>query len=325
MVTELTKAEPTTSHSITITPELVEAAKEYIAAAKAPSTRHAYRRDWERFDRWCHERGITSMPAPPEAVALHLADLARGGRKPATIARALAGITEAHRAAGHASPRSAAAVRETVRGIKRTHGTAQRQVAPILVDDLRAMVGALPDNLLGVRDRALLLLGFAGAFRRSELVGLDINDIAFTRDGLEINLRRSKTDQDGHGRKIGVAFGSAPTTCPVRALKDWLDAARITSGPVLRGVDRHGHVADGPLGAQSVARVVKRATEAAGLDPSKVSGHSLRAGLATSAAKARKSERSIMRQTGHRSTAMVRKYVRIAELFEDNATTGIGL
>lgn len=185
------------------------------------------------------------------------------------------------------------------------------------------MRAALPGSLAGVRDAALLLVGFSGAFRRSELVGLEIRDVAFTADGLEITLRRSKTDQEGRGRLVALPFSGSPEMCPVRALRAWLDVASITAGPIFREVTRYAHVEDAALSGRSLSRLVKKAAEAAGLDPSVFSGHSLRAGFVTQAKLKRKDEASIMRQTGHRSVAMVRKYDRRADLWRDNAAAGL--
>jgi integrase len=189
--------------------------------------------------------------------------------------------------------------------------------------NLRAMVGELGDDLLDTRNLALLLLGFAGAFRRSELVGLNVKDVEFTCDGLIITVERSKTDQEGRGSKIGIPYGGSPLTCPVRALRSWLTAANISEGPVFRGVGRWNQVGRRRLNDRAVARVVKKYTSLIGLDSSRYSGHSLRSGFATSAAKAGKSERSIMNQTGHRSVAMVRRYIRQGSLFNDNAAAGL--
>ncbi len=303
--------------------ELVEQANGFAASARADNTRRAYRSDWLTFEAWCRGNGLAPLPAAPETVALYLTHLADQGRKAATIARALAALSQAHRFAGLPSPRSTARVGETMRGIRRCLGVAQVGKAPVVVEHLRRMVAELPGDLLGVRDRALLALGFAGAFRRSELVALDVADLAFTNDGLEVTLRRGKTDQEGHGRKIGIPYGSVPTLCPVRAARAWLDAAGIVRGAVLRGVNRHGQVAEGRLTDRAVAIVVKRHAAAAGLDAQLFSGHSLRAGFVTSAAKAGKSERAIMAQTGHHSSAMVRRYIRDASLFSDNAAAGL--
>lgn len=301
--------------------ELVERARDYAEAARSEATRRAYRSDWGTFAAWAASQGLQALPAAPETVALYLTHRA-ASCKASTLSRALAAISEAHRAAGVPSPRSSAPVKAVLGGIRRAKGTAPAQKAPIVAGELKAMIAALPEGLLGLRDRALLLVGFAGAFRRSELVSLAVEDVAQVEDGLEVTLRRSKTDQEGQGRKVGVPFGSSPASCPVRAFRAWVEAAGISSGPVFRSVDRHGHLGEA-LSPAAVALVVKRAASAAGLEASRVAGHSLRAGLATSAAKAGRSERAIMAQTGHRSSAMVRRYIRDASLFSENAAAGL--
>jgi integrase len=234
-------------------------------------------------------------------------------------------IAEAHKAVGVDSPTSSGMVRNTLKGIKRTIGTAAVQKAAALTDDIRAMVTATDAGLIGARDRALILLGFAGAFRRSELVGLEVEDCGFGKDGLTITLRRSKTDQDGAGRKIGIPYGANPETCPVRVLQDWMEQAGITGGPLFRSLNRHGQAQPGRLSGNDVARVVKKLAERAGLDAAKYAGHSLRAGHATSAAIAGASERSIMSQTGHRSVQMERRYIRDGSLFRENSAGKLGL
>jgi integrase len=245
--------------------------------------------------------------------------------KAGTIQRRLNAIAEAHKVAGLDPPTHAPLVRNTLKGIRRTLGTAPLQKAPALIDDIRAMMEAADAGLIGVRDRALVLLGFAGAFRRSELVGLDLADASFGKDGLAVTLRRSKTDQEGQGRKVGIPYGSNPDTCPVRNMQEWIAQAAITSGPLFRSINRHGHVQAARLAGIDVARIVKKLAERAGLDPSSYAGHSLRAGHATSAAIAGASERSIMAQTGHRSVGMVRRYIREGSLFRDNSAAKLGL
>src|ERR1019366_348735 len=198
-----------------------------------------------------------------------------------------------------------------------THGT----TAPARC----SLVDATDASTIGIRDRALILLGFAGAFRRSELVGLDVDDCVFGKDGLTVTLRRSKTDQAGAGRKIGIPYGSNPDTCPVRTIQAWIEHGGIGAGPLFRSINRHGQVQPGRLSGIDVARVVKKLAQRAGLDSAKYAGHSLRAGHATSAAIAGASERSIMNQTGHRSVQMVRRYIRDGNLFRENSAGKLGL
>jgi integrase len=187
------------------------------------------------------------------------------------------------------------------------------------------MLEALPNTRVGLRDRALLLLGFAGAFRRSELVGLDVADLEFARAGVIVTLRKSKTDQEGRSRRLGIPFGSSEQTCPVRSVQAWLEAARISEGPVFRSLDRFQQVQGARLSDKAVALIIKRRAKAVGLDPARYAGHSLRAGLATSAAAAGASERVIMSQTGHRSADMVRRYIRDGSLFTSNPAGMVGL
>ena len=301
----------------------IETAKIYAAASKAKNTRRAYSGAWKAFVAWCQSRGLDALPAAAESVAVYLAERADQGAKPASLDLYLAAVSEAHRAAGHPSPRDAAPVRAVRSGIRRTHGTAQQQKAPATVDTLRRMIASLPAGVLGARDAALLLLGFSAALRRSELVGLDVNDITFTVEGAIVALRRSKVDQEGAGRSVAVPFASCADVCPVRRLRAWLDVAGISQGAIFRAVNRHGRVAAERLSDRAVALVVKRSVEKIGLDAKSFAGHSLRAGLATSAALAGKSERSIMQTTGHKSVVMVRKYIRTGEIWRDNAAAGL--
>lgn len=294
----------------------------YLDAAQARSTRAGYRADLAHFTSWCEARGLASLPAEPATVARYLADIAPR-YKVATLERRLAAISQAHQARGLDTPTRALAVRKVLGGIKRTHGTAQHGKAPVLPADLRAMVAQLDESPAGLRDRALLLLGFAGAFRRSEVVALAVEDLQFRRDGLVVTLRRSKTDQEGEGQTKAIPRGRDRTLCPVRALQAWLAAAQIAEGPVFRPVDRHGNIAAAAIAPFHVARLVKRLAEGAGLDPADYGGHSLRAGLVTAAAQAGAEERDIMRQTGHKSERTLRKYIREADLFRDNAAEGL--
>lgn len=295
----------------------------YLDAAQAAATRDGYRSDLEHFTTWCVTNGHSALPATAATVARYVADLAAGGYKVATLERRLAAISGAHHAAGLDTPTKSLAVRTVMQGIRRTHGTAQDAKAPLLPADLALMVAELDDSLAGKRDKALLLLGFAGAFRRSELVGLDVSDVRTTAQGLIVTLRRSKTDQEGAGVQKGIPRGRDKALCPVRALDAWTKAAGITEGPLFRPVDQVGRVGEKRLADYHVVRVIKRLVEAIGLDPELYGGHSLRAGLATAAAQAGAEERDIMRQTGHKSEKMVRKYIRGAKLFDKNAADGL--
>jgi integrase len=307
-----------------IVPPSLEQVREFARQSKAENTLRGYRADWRDFCAWCDGHAVSALPAAPETVAAYIADCA-GRLKVGSIQRRLNAIAEAHKATGLDSPTSAGMVRNTLKGIRRALGTAPSPKSPTLTDDIRAMVDATDAGIIGARDRALMLLGFAGAFRRSELVALDIADCAFGKDGLTVTLRRSKTDQDGAGRKVGIPYGSNPETCPVRTIQAWIEQVGITTGPLFRSVSRHGQVQVGRLGGIDVARIVKKLAGRAGLDATAYAGHSLRAGHATSAAIAGASERSIMKQTGHRSVQMVRRYIRDGSLFRENSAGKLGL
>jgi len=308
-----------------IVPSLsLDQVREFIRASKAESTLRGYKSDWRHFCQWCERRSIDVSPASPETVASYIAECSEH-LKVGSIQRRLNAIAEAHKAMGLDSPTASGMVRNTLKGIKRTIGTATAQKTAALTDDIRAMLETTDAGLLGLRDRALILLGFAGAFRRSELVGLDVKDCGFGKDGLTVMLRRSKTDQDCQGRKIGIPYGSNPETCPVRVLQTWLEQAVLSSGPLFRSINRHGRMQTSGLSPADVARIVKKLAERAGLDAARYAGHSLRAGHATSAAAAGASERSIMNQTGHRSVQMVRRYIRDGSLFRENSGGKLGL
>ncbi len=291
---------------------LSEDVKGYVKDAISPNTRRAYKSDLAHFENW----GGT-IPATKEMVASYLADHATT-LAIATLKRRLASISTAHGALGEESPTSSKLVQTTMRGIRKRHGKPQRQAKPLLVEDLMRIMPLLTDSLKDMRDKALLLIGFAGGFRRSELVGLNVEDIEFVRQGLIITITRSKTDQVGEGRKIGIPFARG-VHCPVLALEEWLGRSGIMEGPVFRPIARHNAVKRVRLSREFVSKIVKKSTERINLNPIYYSGHSLRAGLATSATQAGESSLSIRRQTGHRSDAMLARYVRQGELFEKNA------
>jgi site-specific recombinase XerD len=307
-----------------VPPASLEQAREFARRSKAENTLRGYRSDWRDFCAWCDGHGVRPLPSSPEAVASYIAECA-GRLKVGSIQRRLNAISEAHKAMETTSPTLSAVVTNTVKGIRRTLGTASLQKAPALTNDIRSMVDASDCGIIGARDRALVLLGFAGAFRRSELVALDVENCAFGKDGLTVTLRRSKTDQEGKGRKVGIPYGANPETCPVRVLQEWIEQAGVTSGTLFRSINRHARVLARGLAPIDVARIIKKLALRAGLDPAKYAGHSLRAGHATSAAIAGASERSIMNQTGHRSVQMVRRYIRDGSLFRENSAGKLGL
>ena len=303
---------------------IADQASEFSHQAKARNTIRAYKADWSHFQAWCRVHGQASLPALPDVVALYVTSLA-ATHKPATIARRITAISQAHQTAGFDTPTTSSKVRMVLAGIRRAKGTAQEAKTPVLIEDLRKMVALLPDTLLGIRDRALLVLGFSCAFRRSEVVSLDLSDLALTRDGLTVTLRRSKTDQEGAGRKIGVPYGSTLATCPIRSVQQWMERSKISEGPLFRPINRHGKMASFRLSDGAVAEIVKRHAAAAGMDATDFAGHSLRSGFATSAAMKGASERSIQNQTGHRSLEMLRRYIRDGSLFRENAAAMVGL
>lgn len=282
----------------------------FIAASVSDASQRAYKSDLAHFRAYGG-----SIPSTPLFVAQYLADHA-GILAIATLRRRLATIAKVHAGAGYPNPVDSEPVRMTLRGIRRTHGEPQRRARPLACADLLRIAGE-PKSSQDFRDFTLLMIGFAGAFRRSELVGINVEDVEFIKEGLLINLRRSKTDQDGIGRQVPIPFARGQT-CPVQLLRRWLDYSGIESGPIFRGVTRAGRILENRLSAQSVALILRKRIAQLGLSTDCVSGHSLRSGFVTSAAKAGASIAKISMQTGHRSPAMVMRYIRDAELFLDH-------
>lgn len=282
------------------------------------------------FPGWCRQAGREALPAIPETVALYLAD--RASRlKPATLGRRLAAIAKHHAAVGFPSPASFqhAAVAETLQGIRRVHGVVQLGKTPLLTADLQSVLAHLPAGMAGLRDRALLLTGYCGGLRRSELASLTLGDLTWSEDGVAVRIRRSKTDQEGQGRSVALPRGAHAKTCPVRTLERWLEAAGRSkdekSAPLFPAVSRAGTIRAEALHPNSIAKILKRAVRRAGYDPVDFAGHSLRAGFATQAARNGASAFAIMQQTGHRSIATVARYVREATLFADTPAGKLGL
>lgn len=303
----------------------IEQGKKLIISSKAENTRKAYSSDWKEFSDWCREKGVSSLPADSETVVAYLSYLFTEKKRPSTIARKKSTISQAHATAGYDSPTTAKIVTDTMKGIKRELGIMRNKKNPLLAQDIQ-LICEKKEDLRGLRDCALLLIGFSGAFRRSELISLNVEDVRFTREGIRVILRRSKTDQEGAGMEKGIAYGSNPDTCPVRVLQDWIEAAKIREGALFRQINKYGQVSKKRLGSShSVARIVKEYVQKIGLSNAEYSGHSLRAGFATEASGNGASLDDIMRQTGHRSVEMVREYIRKQNLFKNNASTKLGL
>lgn len=301
---------------------LLERVRELQLNSKAANTVKAYRSDLADFATWCDSRGRAVLPATPETVSLYLADLAEHGAALSTIERRASAISQMHQAAGHTPPPTHDwHVRQLRQGLRRKLGTAPKgQRRALTARELRRLVQAAPeDTRAGLRDRALLLVGHLGAFRRSALVALDREDVEWTDHGLLLLIRRDKTDQEGDGREVGIPWQPSPETCPVRALRAWVEAAGIVAGPLWQAVDRWDNLEPGRLSDQSVARIVKRACRRAGIDPTRYAAHSLRAGLATSAAEAGAPRDAIKRQGGWRSDRQMEGYIRHGTVFIDNA------
>jgi integrase len=296
--------------SVTQLPEPTYAA--YLRQSLSTGTQRLYLADLKDFEAWGG-----SLPASPETIANYAAERAET-LAVGTVIRRLGGLSKLHDAYGNENPVRTELVRATVRGIKRVKGIAQKQAAPLTKDllfEVLARVGSRPKD---VRDKALLLIGFAAALRRSEIVTLTAADLEPVRQGMILHLRRSKTDQEGVGRTIGIPHGRT-RWCPVRALEDWQAIAEENNGPLFRRINRHSQIMPAAMKPEAVCLVVRERVAAIGLDPMKYSGHSLRAGLATSAAEAGVASWAIRRTTGHRSDQMLNRYIRLGDLFQHNA------
>ncbi len=296
--------------------ELVGEAEDYAAHARAQNTTKAYVSDMRDFATWCAAMNTCALPASAATVALYVSHLARD-RKVGTIRRRLVAISQAHKAKGLEPPTCHLSVRLVLKGIVRSKGSAPSQKAALGTAELRALLACTPSTLIGVRDRAVILLGFSAALRRSEIVGLDISDVTFVPEqGLVVRLRRSKTDADGCGRDIAVPYGKHAQTCPVLAVQGWLQQANLNSGPLFRPFARGGQrILPGRLSGRVVARIVQRYVAQIGLDPTLYGGHSLRSGYCTSAAAVGVAEHLIMEVTGHKSVKIMRGYIRQGALF----------
>ena len=304
--------------------ELQDEAKKHLANSKAKNTKRAYRSDWTQFSEWCEKNGLLELPAEPETLVYYITFLGKT-LKASSIKRKMTAISQRHETAGYTSPTKTALVKGVWDGIQRNIGIKEEGKDALWLHELRQIVEAIPQSqLIGVRNRALLIIGWVGALRRSELVGLNIEDISKTRDGLILHLNKSKTDQNGEGQDVALPYVSNSLTCPGRSLEDWLAASHISEGPLFRRIDRHANIL-GRLTSQSVRLIVKDCCKKVGLDPDKYGAHSLRSGFCSTAAKAGKAEHQIMKQTRHKRSDSLQRYIKKANLFDDNAANGIGV
>jgi len=295
-------------------------ARRYAKKSRSDRTWRAYRSDWALFETWCQSVALAPLPAEPETVAMFVASQASDGLSPSTLTRRLAAIRLVHLGAGHASPHNTIQVTEVMRGIRRDWGKPPAKKTPAIDEDIKKMVDAVePETSKGLRDRALLLFGFAGAFRRSELVALNTWNLEKRDEGLKVTIEQSKTDQEGQGQVIAILRQSESPYCPIQALQDWLTVAGIERGALFRRMYRSDKVGSTRLSSQSVAMVIKDYAHKAGLDSSRYSGHSLRSGFLTSAARNQASIFKMADQSRHRSLDVLRQYVNDEDRFKNNA------
>lgn len=300
--------------------DALEAAAAFARGSRAASTWRAYAADWRNFEAWCRAARLAPLPATAHTLALYLSAEAKLGRAPATLAQRVAAIRLMHLVARHLSPHDAIEVAEALRGIRRAWKRPPAQKVPALDAEVKRMVDALePQSVPGARDRALLLLGFAGALRRSELVALDVEDLRARQEGLAVLIARSKTGQDGGASVIAIPRVPGSPYCPVQAVFDWQVVAGITTGPLFRRLHRGDRVGTSRLTAQSVALIIKRLAAQVGLDAERYSGHSLRSGFLTSAARAGASLFKTADHSRYQSLDLLRAYVRSEERFKDHA------
>ena len=284
-----------------------------LKSSKANNTLRAYKADFKDFALFCQQNDLNSMPSEPKIITLYLTHLSKSS-KYSTLKRRLASISVIHRLNGHYLDTKHPVITENLLGIKRVKGTYQKAKKPILINDLKLIINAINKDKNQVsrsKNKALLLIGFAGGFRRSELVAILLDDVEFVSEGVKIFVKRSKTDQSGEGMTKGIPYFSSPDYCPVISLKNWIQEGKIKSGKIFDMSDKN------------VALTVKKYAAIAGLDQNKYSGHSLRSGFATSTAELGAEERSIMAMTGHKTTQMVRRYIKEANLFKNNALNKI--
>tara|TARA_B100001057_G_scaffold486607_1_gene568034 strand:+ start:143 stop:1099 length:957 start_codon:yes stop_codon:yes gene_type:complete len=295
--------------------------------SKANNTVRAYKSDFNDFALFCAKNGFKSLPTEPKIVSLYLTHLSTKGSKISTLKRRLVSIGVIHKLKGYYLDTKHPSIIENIMGIKRRKGSIQRGKKPILINDLKRIINVIDqennEEIKKFRDRSIILIGFSGGFRRNEIVSLDYDDLDFVTEGVKINLRRSKTDQFGQGLSKALPYFDSTQYCPVVSLLKWIKISKINSGPLFRRFKKGSNLSQNRLTDQTVALLIKEYLNLAGIESKNYSGHSLRSGFATSAAESGVEERNIMAMTGHKSTEMVRRYIKEVNLFKNNALNKI--
>ena len=298
-----------------------------LQSSKAVNTVRAYRSDFNDFGLFCAKNGFKPMPSEPNVIAMYLTYLSTKEMRMSTIKRRLVSIGIIHKLKGHYLDTKHPSIIENMMGIKRRKGSIQRGKKPLLINYLKAIINVIDETknreIKKLRDRSIILIGFSGGFRRNEIVSLDYEDLDFVEEGLKINIRRSKTDQFGEGFKKALPYFDSSEYCPVVSLKKWIDVSKIKSGALFRRFNKGSKISENRLTDQTVALLIKEYLGLAGIDNKNYSGHSLRSGFATTAAESGVEERSIMAMTGHKTSEMVRRYIKEANLFKNNALNKI--
>jgi site-specific recombinase XerD len=295
--------------------------------SKAINTIRAYKSDFKDFGLFCAKNGFESLPTEPKILSLYLTYLSTKNVKMSTLRRRLVSIGVIHKLKGHYLDTKHPTIIENILGIKRRKGSIQNGKKPLLINNLRLIINVIDqeknEKIKKLRDRSIILIGFSGGFRRNEIVSLNYEDLDFVEEGLKINLKRSKTDQFGEGSVKGLPYFDNSQYCPVVSVRKWIEISKINSGPLFRRFIKGSKLSDKRLSDQTVALLIKDYLKIAGIESRNYSGHSLRSGFATSAAESGAEERSIMTMTGHKSTEMVRRYIKEANLFKNNALNKI--
>ena len=298
-----------------------------LQSSKSENTIRAYKSDFNDFGLFCAQNGFKSLPTEPKIVSLYLTHLSTKDNKISTLKRRLVSIGVIHKLKGHYLDTKHPSIIENIMGIKRRKGSAQNGKKPLLINNLKLIINSIDqykkDEIKQLRDKSIILIGFSGGFRRNEIVSLNYEDLEFVSEGLKITLRKSKTDQFGEGSLKGLPYFDNSNYCPVISLQKWLNISKIKSGPVFRRFIKGSKISEKRLTDQTVALLIKKYLELAGINSRNFSGHSLRSGFATSTAEIGADERSIMAMTGHKTTQMVRRYIQEANLFKNNALNKI--